>query len=235
MADLISESTSQIVGICGVVSYLLAYALLQSGVIGGNGYIYALMNAAAACMVMVSLIHAFNLSALLIQVSFVLLSIGGMIRVALLTRWARFTEDERRFYDDQFPDLEPHFARKLLNAGTWTFIKEGTVIACEGEYLDTLTYISNGKVRIQVQGNEIGYRGAQTFIGELSFLDAAPATATVSVTDPVYAFVISNSVLRQLITRYPEIQLAMTCSFSANTRDTLRKRTEEFIMHQRLT
>lgn len=229
MESLVSENVSQIIGICGVITYLIAYALLQAGIIVGSGYLYATMNAAAACMVIVSLIHAYNLASLLIQVSFIVISIGGIIRVTLLKRVARFSEAERLLYENHFSDLEVHLAHKLFNAGHWVDIKPGTVIAQEGEALDTVTYLSSGMVKITVRGKLVGYRGANTFIGELSFMDNSPATATVEVEEPVHGFVISDQVLRMLLERHTEIRLAATSGLSANTRDTLLRRTEEIV------
>ncbi len=235
MQHLISEQASHIIGLCGVVTYLLAYALLQAGVIGGNGYLYAGLNALAACMVMISLIHAFNIASLLIQISFVVISIVGMTRIALLTRWARFTAYERQIYSTQFPDLEAHLARKLLNAGTWVDIEEGTILAREGETLDRMTYLASGQTKIYVEGQFVGHRSANTFIGEVSFMDGSPASATVEVSAPVHAFVISTQALSQLQQRHPEIRLALTASFSANTRATLRVRTSEIVDYRRRT
>jgi hypothetical protein len=54
------------VGALGVVLYIGSYAAMQLGFVRGQSYIYAILNAAAACVLM-SLSDQFNLSAAAIQ------------------------------------------------------------------------------------------------------------------------------------------------------------------------
>ena len=58
-----------IAGIFGVGFYLGSYASLQLGFLKGDGYAYAILNALAAGLVLLSLKEAFNLSSAVIQVS----------------------------------------------------------------------------------------------------------------------------------------------------------------------
>ncbi|MEX0369308.1 MAG: hypothetical protein AB3N09_01665, partial [Tateyamaria sp.] len=70
----------QIAGFAGVAFYLGSYALLQLGVVRGNGYPYALMNLAGASLVLVSLVTGWNLFSAIIQISWITLSIVGIAR-----------------------------------------------------------------------------------------------------------------------------------------------------------
>jgi CRP-like cAMP-binding protein len=227
MDQLISPELAQLIGVGGAISYLLSYALLQAGLLHGNSYTYAAMNGAGALMVMVSLIHAFNLASLLIQVSFLAVSVLGIARIAYLTSRARFSTEERLFLDTKLPDLPVHAARRLLDAGTWTDIRRGESLAVEGQRQNWLMYVAEGEVSVQVKGVNVGTRPPQTYIGELSSLDGAPATATVEAVEDCRCFVIAADRIRNLVDTNADIRLSLLASFSANTKDTLLRRSDE--------
>ena len=67
-------------GLLGVVLILLAYFLLQAGRMRGNSLAYQLMNAFGAVLVLVSLFYAFNLSAFLMELAWLAVSIYGIFR-----------------------------------------------------------------------------------------------------------------------------------------------------------
>ncbi|MDE1961386.1 MAG: hypothetical protein KGH80_07290 [Xanthomonadaceae bacterium] len=69
-----------VVGLLGVVLILFAYFLLQAGRLRGNALPYQLLNAIGAILVLVSLLYAFNLSAFLMELAWLLVSIYGMAR-----------------------------------------------------------------------------------------------------------------------------------------------------------
>lgn len=63
-------------GVCGFLLYIGSFGALQLRLIDGNGVAYTLLNIAAAALVLISLIHDFNLASALIQISWV--AIGGL-------------------------------------------------------------------------------------------------------------------------------------------------------------
>ena len=67
-------------GLLGVALILLAYFLLQAGRMLGHSLTYQLMNASGALLVLVSLLYAFNLSAFLMEVAWLAVSIYGIFR-----------------------------------------------------------------------------------------------------------------------------------------------------------
>jgi len=81
MNVLLSEQVLELTGVAGFVFYMLSYTLLQLGKISGQCYTYTLLNILAASLVLVSLIHQFNLASALIQVSWIAISIVGIIRI----------------------------------------------------------------------------------------------------------------------------------------------------------
>jgi len=68
------------VGMVGVALILLAYALLQAGKVSGDALGYQLLNLFGALAVLVSLVYEFNLSAVLMETAWVLVSLYGIAR-----------------------------------------------------------------------------------------------------------------------------------------------------------
>ena len=67
-------------GNAGVVVLIVTYLMLQLNKISSDGLAYSLLNAIGASMIVVSLLYDFNLSALLMEVFWVLISLLGIYR-----------------------------------------------------------------------------------------------------------------------------------------------------------
>lgn len=67
-----------IVGLIGMLVTLFAYFLLQARKLGGNGIVYQLMNALGSAAIIVSLIYAFNLPAMILEIAWLAISIYGI-------------------------------------------------------------------------------------------------------------------------------------------------------------
>jgi len=68
------------IGNIGVVVLMIAYLMLQLNKLRSDGLAYSLLNAVGASLVIVSLLFDFNLSALLMEVFWVLISLVGIYR-----------------------------------------------------------------------------------------------------------------------------------------------------------
>ena len=73
----------QSVGFIGYLFYMFSFAGLQMGLLDGNGNTYTLMSVIAACCVLVGLWTAFNLASALIQVSWIIIGLTGILRRTL--------------------------------------------------------------------------------------------------------------------------------------------------------
>ena len=69
-----------IVGFLGIAMIVGAYLLLQTGGLRSEGVNYSLLNGIGALCVLFSLIFTFNLSAFLVEVFWVIISIIGVVR-----------------------------------------------------------------------------------------------------------------------------------------------------------
>jgi len=78
--DFLSTLNSlQIAGVAGFVIYLWIFAAVQFGVMNGNSAAYSLGNVLAASLVALSLIADFNLASALIQGSWIIIGLTGLI------------------------------------------------------------------------------------------------------------------------------------------------------------
>ncbi|MEL7099737.1 MAG: cyclic nucleotide-binding domain-containing protein [Pseudomonadota bacterium] len=212
----------QFAGYIGVGFYLGSYALLQLGIVRGNGYPYALMNLAAATFVLISLVTGWNLFSAIIQISWITLSVVGIVRVFLLTRGLRFTEEEQMLLDAHFPTMRRIDARTLMHAGTWLDLEAGTKLTEQGSPVDRLIYLAWGGVDIAVDGSVIADVGPGGFIGEMGVMQNAPASATVAVKRPARCFAVQGDTLRRLVKRNPDIGAHLELAFSRNTKASLK-------------
>jgi hypothetical protein len=76
-------SLPDLVGLAGVLLMLAAYALAQAHRLSATGATSLAMNVAGPLLVIVSLLHAFNLPAFLIEASWGSIALAGLARLGL--------------------------------------------------------------------------------------------------------------------------------------------------------
>ncbi|MBN2412505.1 hypothetical protein JXQ31_12520 [candidate division KSB1 bacterium] len=69
-----------IIGLPGVFLILLCYFLLQTEKMDATGFLYSFLNLIGAFLILFSLLFAWNLSAALIEVFWIIISFLGIIR-----------------------------------------------------------------------------------------------------------------------------------------------------------
>ena len=74
---------TQVAGIFGFLFYIMGFAGVQLGYIDGNGNTYTLLSLAGASLVLLSLIGAFNLASMLIQISWIIICLTALLRRSL--------------------------------------------------------------------------------------------------------------------------------------------------------
>ena len=215
------EILHEIAGAIGVALYLCSYAALQAGWIRGNGYLYAGLNMAAAGLVLVSLAANWNLSAAVIQISWITISVVGITRVWLLTRALRFTPEEEGLIASRFATMRRIDARRLLDRGVWHDGAAGTGLTGEGEPVTHLVWLADGGADVIVGGQKITEIGGGEFIGELASLHRGPASATVVLNRPTRYFAIPSEAMQALIRNNPDLRAQLEFAFAGNIRSKL--------------
>jgi multidrug transporter EmrE-like cation transporter len=69
-----------LIGNIGVVVLMIAYLMLQLNKLSSSGLAYSVLNAIGASLIVVSLLVNFNLSAFIMEVFWVLISLVGIYR-----------------------------------------------------------------------------------------------------------------------------------------------------------
>lgn len=200
-------SPQRIAGIAGVALYLASYGLLQAGILRGASYAYAVLNLVAAALLLVSLTADWNLASALIQISWIVISLAGILRIFLLNHRIRFNAEEQALADDVlFPDMPRPLARRLLDRGTWMDAAPGLVLTEEGAPVERLVYLGRGEAEVIAGGCRVATlrRG---FIGEMNVLGAGPASATVRLSRDSRLFAVPGQTLRRMAGADAEFRL----------------------------
>ena len=79
MYDLADITLMDGFGIVGAFLYLLAYSAVQTGQLDGNGASYTLVNTIAAGLVLLGLTQNFNIAAVIIQTSWLLIGTSRLV------------------------------------------------------------------------------------------------------------------------------------------------------------
>lgn len=69
-----------VIGFIGTFTYLTAYGLLSHNTISGDSILYLVLNLVAASLVCFSLIKYWNAPAFVIQASWIVISVYGLVR-----------------------------------------------------------------------------------------------------------------------------------------------------------
>lgn len=216
MSELIADlAWTDALGMVGVAAYIGSYFALQAGFIRGQGYVYASLNAFAAICVLLSLVSAFNLSSAVIQVTYICISIFGMIRFYLLSHRIRFTEEEKMFLAVAAPALPEVQARKLLNQGIWSSMVSGTILTEHGEVPENLHFILEGHATVTVNGKSVASIEDHSLVGEMSCLTGMPASATVILDQQSRVLSIRIDALNAFLERNPDARLELQGRFAA--------------------
>ena len=105
---------------------------------------------------------------------------------------------------------------KLMRLAEWHTAEVGDTLAVQGVKLTNLKLVYNGEVEIERDGARIAVARDGTLIGEMSFIQGGPATATVRVARPTRYLSWQRKPLRQMLMRNPTMDMAMKTVFSAD-------------------
>lgn len=227
MEALMSMSWFDIAGFAGVGLYVGSYAALQTGFLRGDSYAYALVNGVAAACVLISLAEAFNLSSAIIQATWIVISLFGIIRLYIINRRLRFSDDEMFFLDRAMPDLPKIDARKFLDIALFIDGETGVFLTQQGEPIKHLIYLIDGEAKVFSGGVEVAAISPGNYIGDVTYLLGEPATATVQLGTPAkyLSFEVNN--LRKFLDRNAAVRRQLEESAADNLRKKLTATTQQ--------
>lgn len=131
-------------------------------------------------------------------------------------RRVRFSEEERELAQTVFRNFAPVEFMKLLRLAEWRTAEPGEILARQDERQDELALIYNGEVEVSRDGAEVARGRDGMLIGEMSFIQGAPANATVTTSRPTRYLVWPQQALRALLRRNPTMDVAMQSVFNVD-------------------
>ncbi len=88
----------------------------------------------------------------------------------------------------------------LVETGNRTEVAAGTILICEGQAVDTLYLLLEGVLSVSVAalaGQEIAQLSSGDVVGEMSFVDARPPSATVQAKERSLVLAIPRAILAE--------------------------------------
>ena len=134
------------------------------------------------------------------------------IQLGLLVRErlrVRFNEQERLLHRGLFSELSPRDFSRLLKAGEWHDVGEGTVLAQENRPVADVSVLIAGAAKVEVGGKLVALLQPGALVGEMSFLTQTNASADVVTAVPSRLFSIAKPKLETLFQSNAALQTAI--------------------------
>lgn len=149
----------------------------------------------------------------------------NVIQLLVLTfgrRGVRFSPEEAALAASALPRMDRPSLRGLLDQGLWIAARAGETLIRENEPTPHLFYLSEGEAAIASGGREVAVCPAGHFLGEITILSGAPATATVTLTTPARVWCVSTDALRRFLSANPEVRPVLEAAFVGDMAEKLR-------------
>lgn len=136
----------------------------------------------------------------------------NVIQLAVLIYERRpvvLSPEEEEVYQRAFRSVTKVDFLKLMSKCQWREADPGEVLIEEGRVLDRLMLVLSGTARVVVQGRTVAEVKEGLFVGEMSFLTEAPATAEVVVNLPLRYLSWDRDEFREYLDERPPLRFAM--------------------------
>lgn len=223
----------------------LESAFSTGGLLGHSSYLLLVLSMVSRSMVLLRiLVIGSALIAIAYDVFWLKDPVGLFWETALVTvnlvqlsitwlsnRRVRFSAEEKIFLDDKLAGLGASDSRRLLDCGEWVSAGPGLELTREGEPVPHLVYLADGEVTITSGGKRVAVCGPGSYIGEMTALNAEPATGSAHLAAQSRFWRIAAADLRRHVERRPETGQALEAGFARSYRDKL-VRSNRFIVEQ---
>jgi len=142
------------------------------------------------------------------NILFIAVNAVQVVLICKENRGVHFTEEEKDLYQTIFANFSPVEFMKLLSAGKWVDAKEGDTLIEEGRTVEKVMLICRGAVRVEANGKVKALLGNGQFIGEMSYLTADKASATVKANEPVRCLTWSHAAMQKILNRNPSLRFS---------------------------
>jgi signal transduction histidine kinase len=147
---------------------------------------------------------------------FVLVNVIQLLIIWYYEYRHRFSNEQAHFAESMPANVERRAIRKMLGFSRLVEVAEGQAITTEGQPVKDLVYIASGVAKVETAGRVVAVCGPGDYIGELSFLTGAKATATTTAAKPVKLLAFDQAKLHQAIESDAGIRRAMEAGLNRN-------------------
>jgi hypothetical protein len=165
------------------------------------------------------------------EIAFTSVNIGQIALITYRNQLSRFNNEERTFYSQVVPTLEPSQARRLLQTGVWRDGQPGTALTRQGEPVSHLIFLRSGDAIVMVDGKRVGKCNEGDLIGEISIRTGKVATATVIASASIRYLALERKALHRLMKADPEVALAIDLSNRLDLESKLVRMNEAALQH----
>jgi CRP-like cAMP-binding protein len=122
-------------------------------------------------------------------------------------------------------ELDDSDAEWLVRAGRSVDIPDGEAIIREGEPIDSLFFVTGGELRVTTGANrvELARLGTGEVVGEISYVDDRPPTATVTAVEDARVLAIPRRVLTDKLESDPRFAARFYKALATFLADRLRQ------------
>lgn len=124
-------------------------------------------------------------------------------------------------------ELEDDDVAWMSENGSRETVRPGDRLIGQGDALDSLFVVLDGQFSVTVDGAEVAQVGAGQFLGEISFIDDRPSSATVTATQDSHVLAILREVVQYKLESDPgfaaRFYLALSTFLAERLRKTLRE------------
>ncbi|HEY9844172.1 MAG TPA: cyclic nucleotide-binding domain-containing protein [Candidatus Obscuribacterales bacterium] len=130
-------------------------------------------------------------------------------RIVYDRRKIAFSAEQQELYETVFTRFSPIEFLKLMRLSHWASAPAGEYLAQAGQELDRIMLIYSGEASVESGGREVNRLRDGDFIGEMSFLSAQAATASVRVSSATRYLFWRKDDLQKLLERNPNLRFAL--------------------------
>ncbi len=136
---------------------------------------------------------------------FISLNIYHVVKIIFGNRRLKLTNKEDELYRMSFSQLNPIEFAKLIRIGEWKKAPSGSIIVEQGQEMEDLMMIYNGRVDVLANGKKVNELKDGQFIGEMSYLTNKPASANIVAMHDTEYVCWKQKVLKDLLKRNPSL------------------------------
>lgn len=124
-------------------------------------------------------------------------------------------------------ELDDEDVAWMAENGSRTTLHPGDRLITEGTAIDSLYVVLDGRFVVTVEGTEVAHVGAGAFLGEISFVDHHPPSATVAAAEDSHVLAIPREVVQYKLESdlgfASRFYLALATFLAERLRDTLQQ------------